>query len=139
MQYNGITFELGVRETSGLAANFYAADREVTRAMKRVMRDGAELVRDVTQALAPIDTGFMQENVEMKISRGGLAFEVGWDAAKFFAIGEAFYPFFQEFGTVKMRAQPSLGPAYRYAEPIIRADTRAVITAAIERLNRRGR
>lgn len=139
MEYNGITFELGVRDTSGLAANFYAADREITRAMQRVVRDGAQLVQDVTQALSPVDTGFMQAHVRQTITRSGLAFEVGWDASDFFAIGEAFYPFFQEFGTVKMRAQPSLGPAYRYAAPIIAADSRAVLAAAIQRIGARGR
>lgn len=137
--YNGVQFELSVRQSSGLAANFHRADRGFDRAMQDVMARGAELIANVTEQLSPKDTLFMSRHVRIFKSASGLVIEVGWDASDFFAIGEAFYPYFQEFGTRKMAAQPSLGPAYDYANPIIRADASDTLRAVIAGLSSSGR
>lgn len=134
--YNAIGFQLGVRSTSGLAANFHAADREIEREMKRVTLRGARLLVDVTRALAPVRTGFMRDHVAYRLTRSGLGYEVGWYERDFIGAGLPFYPPFQEFGTRLMAAQPSLGPAQRYVEPIVYQEARDVLRAAIQRLDR---
>lgn len=137
MLYGGLQLELAVRDTSGVAANFHAADGEITRDMQGVIDRGADLIVAVTRQLVPVRTGFMREHVTKRKSAGGLAFEVGWSATDFINAGLAFYPVFVEFGTRNMAARPSLGRAYRYAVPIIQQEARDVIRAAIERIGRR--
>jgi len=133
--YNGTAFELGIRDTSALVANFYKADREIERAMIRHVREITEIFDSVWESLTPVDTAFMVTHRHIRLTKSGLGFEAGWDASEFLNAGFAFYPFFQEFGTRMMAAQPSLGPAYRYIEPIFRDGTREIVQAAIARLN----
>jgi HK97 gp10 family phage protein len=75
----------------------------------------------------------MVEHRHIILTNGGLGFEAGWDAGEF---PRAFYPYFQEFGTSRMRAQPSLGPAYQYIAPQFAVDMSDVLRAAIARLSR---
>jgi HK97 gp10 family phage protein len=138
MMYGALDLEFGVRNTAGLAANFHAADRDVQDAMREIMDRGADLIVDITKQLVPRDTGFMGDHVAKRRVAGGLGYEVGWDASDFIAAGLAFYPVFVELGTRMMAAQPSLGPAYNYATPIIQQDARAILRRAIERIGRRG-
>jgi HK97 gp10 family phage protein len=125
--------ELSVRNIDGLAANFYAADREIAAAMRDAARSAAELVQQVTQQTCAVDTGFMRDHVRIWFTPSGLGFEVGWDADDFFAAGHPFYPFFVEYGTRFMAAQPALEPAYDYVVPIYRDDVSDLIRAAVER------
>lgn len=135
-EYNGIVFELGIRDTSALVANFHRADAGLAAAMVAVVDRNLDVFDTVWHALTPVDTGRMRRLRHIRRTRSGLAFEAGWDAAEFFAEGQAFYPFFQEFGTSRHRAQPSLGPAYRYMVPHFQADMRDVLRATINRLGR---
>lgn len=110
-------FELGIQNLNGLVANFYAADAVAQDDMRTVVAETANDVGALTAMLSPVDRGFMSDHVREIISASGLGFEVGWDAADFFEAGLAFYPFFQEFGTRYMPAQPSLGPAWDTIRP----------------------
>lgn len=145
MLYGGLNLELSVRDTSGftgalgIVAAFGRADRALTAELKRIIRRGAILTRDVTRRLAPRRTGFMANRVTIWIDPTGLASEVGWQADDFLNVGKAFYPVFVELGTRKMAAQPSLGPAHRYAQPIIRQEMRAAVRTTVARLQRQRR
>lgn len=106
-------FELGVRNISALAANFHALEFAAISEIKNAVQKWGEETQRLTQQFCPVDTGFMREHVTLVFSPNGYAFEVGWSADDFLSAGLAFYPFFVEFGTVKMDAQPSLFPAYQ--------------------------
>lgn len=134
--YNGIRFELGIRDTRATAANFHAADAAIAAAMRGVVRAHTDIFDDVWESLTPVDTSFMVTHRHTVLTKGGLGFEAGWDASEFFAAGLPFYPVFQELGTWKMRAQPSLGPAYRYIAPLFAADMSRVLRGTINRLGR---
>jgi HK97 gp10 family phage protein len=125
--------ELQVRNEQALVANFYAAERDIVTAMQLAVRNAADLVQQVVQLTCAIDTGFMRDHVRVYVSPGGLAWQVGWDASDFFAAGLAFYPWFVEFGTRYMAAQPSLGPAYEYVAPIYQAEVADLVGLAVER------
>jgi HK97 gp10 family phage protein len=137
-EYNSVVYELGIRDISGLVANFYKADRDITLAVTQLVDATTELFDEVWASLIPVDTSFMLEHRRIRKTSSGLGFDAGWDAADFLGAGLAFYPFFQEFGTVKMAAQPSLGPAYEYIAPMFQSDLRSILQGAIERLNRSG-
>jgi len=130
---DGIQLELSVRNESALAANFFALDAEIQVAFQLASTSAADLIRQVVQATCAVDTGFMRDHVRVWMSPTGLVWEVGWDAGDFFNAGLAFYPFFVEYGTRFMAAQPSLEPAYNYVVPIYLADVAALIRLAIER------
>lgn len=130
---DGIRLELSVRNESALVANFFALDAEIQVAMQLAAASAADLVRQVVQSTCAVDTGFMRDHVRIWKSPTGLVWEVGWDAGDFFDAGLAFYPFFVEYGTRFMAAQPSLGPAYEYVVPIYLADVEALVQLAIER------
>lgn len=134
--YNGVTFELGTREFAGLAANFHRADEQLVDAIRDEARDMSERVRALTRRYAPKLTHFMEEHVRVFMSPSGLVWEVGWDATDFVEAGFAFYPWYQEFGTRHMDAQPSLGPASAELFPIYRENIATLIRASITRLER---
>ena len=134
--YNGVHFELGIRETGGLAANFHAADAAITAAMQAHVLQTADAFDAVWEALTPVDTYYMVEHRRILMLPSGLGFEAGWDASDFLGMGLAFYPWFQEFGTYKMSAQPSLGPAFEEIAPQFQSGMSEILSAAIARLNR---
>lgn len=111
MADNGIVFELGARNISALAANFRRSGLEFQAALKTLTRESARELHALAEQLAAKDTGFMADHLHEYISPNGYAFEVGWAAVDFIDAGFAFYPFFVEFGTRYMAAQPALGPA----------------------------
>lgn len=109
--------ELSVRNTSAVISNFYRFDAEARDQVRALVARQGESLRSLTAQLAPVDTGYMRDHVRARFTAAGLGFEVGWDASDFLGTGRAFYPFFQEYGTRYMAAQPSLGPAWRAVEP----------------------
>lgn len=110
-------FELSVRNSAAVIANLYRFDTEAKDQIRALVQRQAESLRRLTQQFAPVDTGYMRDHVLARYGPEGFSFEVGWDATDFIGEGKAFYPFFQEFGTARMPAQPSLGPAWREVEP----------------------
>lgn len=134
--YAAVNMELGVRGTEALKRSYRTYDRRSEWAMRDVVRRGAALVRTITMELAPVHSGKMREDVKIKITDKGFAYEVGWYVEDYLSEGMAFYPWYQEFGTFKMAAQPSLRPAFRYSEPIILADMRDTQRRILEHMNR---
>lgn len=132
-KYDARFMELGIRNLAGLVANFYAADALVQPAIRAAVQRGAEETAALASFLAPYDTGFMSEHVRIDYTASGLGFEVGWHAEDFFEAGLAFYPYFQEFGTSKMHAQPCLGPAWDDVRPRFRDDVGAAVQDAMAR------
>lgn len=131
---------LSEKSTAAVIVQLRQYDARVRREAKRVTKEYAEATRDLTYFLAPKDTWFMAEHVKILYAYNGLAFEVGWDAADFEEAGHhAFYPWFQEFGTSKMRAQPSLGPAWNDLYPQYIDALGDVMLAAAERREARRR
>lgn len=125
--------ELSVRGSQALVANFYATEVDIVEAMRESAQRAAELLVQVVQQICAVDTGFMRDHVRTWFSPTGLVFEGGWDAADFFGAGLAFYPWFVEFGTRHMAAQPALLPAWDYVVPIFLAELAALTAIAVER------
>jgi HK97 gp10 family phage protein len=120
-------------QLSALVANFYASDAEIQRAARAAVKRAGDAMFEIAEALCAVDTGFMVEHMRERITEGGYAVSIGWDAADFEDAGLAFYPPFVEFGTSKMAAQPAIGPAFEIVAPEFEAELAAVVTAAIER------
>jgi HK97 gp10 family phage protein len=131
--YNGLKMELSVRNSKGVIANLYAADREAVLGIGKAMVRGSLRVQRRTAVLAPKRTKYMSQHVRRSMSPKNLYFEVGWKIEDFIKIGENFYPFFQEFGTRYLPANPSLGPAFREDEPVTQRDIAKEVRAACER------
>lgn len=131
---------LSVHNARGVVANLYAADKRIKGEVRRSVKMHGELTKELTQFLCAYDTGFMHDHVRTRYSRGGMAWQTGWDDADFAAADLPFYPPYVEFGTSKMAAQPALGPAYRDVDRMFRQDLREKIRGAIQRMSRtRGR
>jgi HK97 gp10 family phage protein len=138
-EYGSSAYELGIRDLSGLIANFHALDEDLQTEIRAAVKESAGDTRTLTEMLAPKDTGFMSEHVLERITESGFGFDVGWDAGDFFEAGFAFYPFYQEFGTSIMAAQPSLGPAWEEVKPQHRERIRAAAQRAVQRRATRSR
>lgn len=128
--------ELSVRNASAMVANFHAADAQLQEDIRDLVEEYGEATRELTSFLSPYRTGHMSESVRTVYSPSGLAFETGWDADDFIGEGLAFYPYFQEFGTRFMAAQPSLGPAYEEMRPQFERALRERVQQSIAELNR---
>lgn len=115
------------------AVRFYSADKPVLREAKALTKEMGEFCRELTSFLAPFDTGRMSRLVRTVYTADGLGFETGWSAADFAAEGEPFYPPFQEFGTSRMAAQPSLYPAFRETERAYRPKMKSLYARALAR------
>lgn len=126
-------YELGVRDARAMVANFRSADAILQREVRASVTASADRTVRIMRRICPVDTGFMRAHIAKHVSASRLVFEVGWDASDFFGAGLAFYPFFVEYGTRFMRAQPTLRPAYAQAAPLFEADLRAALARAVER------
>ena len=84
------------------------SERIAARAENKALREGAEILRAAISKRAPHRTGRLSKSIEksnVKRSKEGVKYiEVGPNRS-------AFYGVFHEFGTVKMPAQPFMGPA----------------------------
>jgi HK97 gp10 family phage protein len=136
-QYSALHFELGVRNLQALAANFHTFDTELQKDVRALVRETAQDTRDLTSVLAPKDTEFMADHVDWWLTNSELGFEVGWHVDDFVEAGLAFYPFFQEFGTRFMAAQPSLGPAWDANAPIFTERLTRLLRESVARLETR--
>lgn len=111
--------EAKVANIDGIVANFHAANAGIQRDVLALVGDTAARIHQRTVDLCPKKTFYMSEHVRTDFSDGGYTVETGWDAGDFLGTTDAqgharsFYPFYVEFGTRHMRAQPSLSLAYR--------------------------
>jgi HK97 gp10 family phage protein len=129
--------DLRVRNAKAVVANLFSFDARVQAGVRKEVRATGKFTRELTQFLAPVRTGFMRDHVRDEYSDDGLAVQVGWFADDFTSAALPFYPPFQEFGTSRMPAQPSLGPAYAEAKPIFEANLRKMLQDAIRRMEGR--
>lgn len=86
-----------------------------TRTENKALREGAKVLQKGISKRAPWDTGDLAENIVIsgvKQSEAGKYIEVGPDK-------KHFYGLFHEFGTVKMPAQPFMGPALEEEEKAV--------------------
>lgn len=128
--------DLRVDETRGVVANLYAIDRAVQTEMRDLSVRYAAHAKDFARQIVPYDTGFMHDHIRTDLSEDRLRWSVGWSRRDFDAEGLPFYPVFQEYGTIFMAPQPTLGPTMAVLGPEHQRDVSEILRAAIER--RRG-
>lgn len=131
-----------VRDADGLKVNLARAFTSAKKAIKVSVADAADRITQRTIDLCPKDTFYMSEHVRTTFSESGYVFTVGWDARDFIGTTDekghlrAFYPFFVEFGTRHMRAQPSLSIAYAEEKPRFARGLAAAMKNAYSRARR---
>lgn len=78
---------------------------EVRQALFKALRESAEAVAASVKGTVKVDSHNLQNSVKARYENNRLRAEVGWwDADDKYAV-------YQEFGTRRMPANPSLGPA----------------------------
>lgn len=78
----------------------------VEKGKDEALLEGAKVMKKATQDRAPVRTGNLKAHVEISdVSNGEV--EVYVDQQ-----GKAYYGYFHEVGTSKMRARPFMGPAF---------------------------
>lgn len=122
--------DLRVRDIRGIVANLHSRNERVQVDVRdAVQRFGVD-VRELAKELAPVDTGFMREQIRDEYSPEGLVVQVGYREEDFTSRGLPFYAPYQEYGTVYMPAQPHIGPAYRAMLPHFREDLSVILRRA---------
>ena len=102
-----ITFS-GVNE---LLTQFKVAGDAAQKLTENTMRTTIGKAQAKSKALAPVRTGFMQNNIEVAITESNPDRVVGQINAK------ADYSSFNEFGTYKMAARPFISPSVKAVTP----------------------
>jgi HK97 gp10 family phage protein len=125
------------RSADAMVANFRVVDEVAQRQFRRAVVEHAEKVVRLTRAYSPVDTGFMRDHVRYELSPSGLIAQHGWWADDFFDAGLEFYPPFQEFGTSRHPAQPSLYPAVFQLQPAFAKRMADITAASVRRLAKR--
>lgn len=92
-------------------------DRVARRALMRGTRAGARIIGMAAREIAPKRTGRLRRNIVWRINRkytrrGRVAFDIGVrEEGSKDNPNNAYYWYFLEFGTSKMKAEPTLRPA----------------------------
>ena len=95
---------------------FQKAYTEAPKVIEAVIKNNGEKLRARASALSPIDTGFMQSNIDSYYQGGGSSLEA-------YVHSRAGYSGFVEFGTRKMSAQPFMRPAVEWIGPQLSKDS----------------
>lgn len=94
--------------------------------LRRAVRESAEAVVEETRRTVPVGaTGNLRDHVAAHPEDDGLRMTVGWIDA------EDYYARFVEFGTRRMPARPSLGPALEAERGRYRARLSAAVRAVL--------
>lgn len=128
---------LGRQLTEDAIASLNEFGRSVTRDIKKLVKQHGAATKGLISLFAPVDTRFMQTHAETRYTKDGLGYESGYYADTFEAEGQRFYPPYQEFGTSKHGAQPSVAPAYEEEAPVFQASVAQVLRNAAERQRKR--
>lgn len=88
--------------------NFAALTAGMRRNIAEELNSAAASCVALGQQLAPVDTGFMRDNIKQTDTASS-------DQLRAVIISEADYSAFVEYGTVNMDAQPFFTPAYESA------------------------
>jgi HK97 gp10 family phage protein len=124
---------LSVRDATAVVRNLLAADKAAVEAIRKVTRRNGQKAYDIAQSLCPVDTGHMKEMMILEFTPDDLLYELGWDEQDFLSIGEPFYPPYQEYGTSRNAAQPSITPAYEEVHPQYQREVGQEVSASFER------
>ena len=89
-----------------LVSRLEQVGKSVEQGKDEAVLEGAKVMQKATQERAPVLTGNLKAHVEISDVKDGEA-EVYVDQQ-----GKAYYGYFHEVGTSKMRAQPFMGPAF---------------------------
>lgn len=119
-----IRFE--ITGVEAIAAGVRAKEQAYEAGGKAVIERYADFTVNLTRQLAPVDEGFLRDNVKRKLIREDMGFLAGWFSEDFIAAGKPFYALHVEFGTVHMPAQPSLFPAWDSLSPTFLKDLEAL-------------
>ena len=93
-------------ELRQLAADLGAAGNKITKRVAETVRDSGNELKRTAEQLSPVRTGALRGGWEVEISGTSATLRNNTRQA-----------FFQEFGTSKMAAQPSAGPALEAVTP----------------------
>ena len=124
----------------GLTARLERGGKRARQAILDAVGESAARLEQRTIDLCPKLSGYMAEHVRTDFSNKGFIFETGWDAQDFLGTTDAedkpraFYPFYVEFGTRHMAAQPSLSIAYAEEEPRYKAALSEAMHRALDDL-----
>jgi HK97 gp10 family phage protein len=99
---------------------------EIKEALARGVKESAEAVRDDVKQHVRVDSGNLREKVDIRYEENGLAASIGWHQPS------DFYAVFQERGTRRMPANPTLIPALERE----RGKYRARLTEEVRRVLR---
>lgn len=131
-------FRLSVHGKSAAIANIYSAKANIVRAMQRATVRNGNDTRLLAFQLAPKDTWFMANHIEVEFTPQRRGFEVFLDPAVFAGAGLPYYPPYVEFGTSVSPAQPFLGPAFAVMNAQYQADISSAIKKALRQSEFRG-
>lgn len=124
---------LAVQDLTGVIRNIFAADPIAVTAMKGTTRKSGKRAYRIAQQLCPVDEGFMKDNMELVFTDEDLFWELGWEERVFTEAGLPFYPPYQEYGTDRNQAQPSITPAHFEESPRFQKEIGDDVRAALER------
>jgi HK97 gp10 family phage protein len=88
--------------------NFAALSERVRKNIADELNSGANSCVTLAQQLAPVDTGFMRDNIKQTETASPTELKAVIES-------EADYSAFVEYGTVNMEAQPFFTPAFESA------------------------
>lgn len=104
----------------------------MTAELAKQLSNAGDLVLAAALARVPVKTGRLRSVLSKRVSKKGLRVKVGVQGAP--AKRKAPHFFFVEFGTVKTKAQPFLGPANKAVREKYRAEIRRALTATAARV-----
>lgn len=88
--------------------DFKGLSEKVRKNIAETLNEGAESCVSLAKQLAPVDTGFMRENIEQTDIASAENLKATIESG-------ADYSVFVEYGTVNMEAQPFMTPAFESA------------------------
>lgn len=128
------------RKLEGMAANVQR------NTLRKAVSSGAAIIRNEAKALAPVDTGEMRRDIQMKRERTPdsqiATYAVYVRSGKKSRLAgrarnverDSFYWRFVEFGTSKMAAQPFMRPAFNAKKEEAAEQIKATLAAKIAEL-----
>ncbi|SBT89375.1 phage protein, HK97 gp10 family [Streptomyces sp. DI166] len=91
--------------TARLRQRLEELPEDIKDALKKGVRESAEAVRDDVKQHVRVDSGNLRDTAAIRYEENGLAASIGWhDPSEFYAV-------FQERGTRRVPANPTLLPA----------------------------
>lgn len=129
-----------VRGQRALVANLFEGIRGIRAGCQRQTLATGVAVQVEAFNRAPVDEDFMRQQIRLVLSKGSLAFEVGYYDPDFAEHGDGEnYGVHQELGfehylTGQVVRNPHIEPAYRVNEPAYRNGIRREVLAAIARM-----